>query len=357
MARGGINKAVVQKARQALLAKGTYPSIDAVRIELGNTGSKSTISRYLKELEGAERPAIELRDRIGNALKASVESLLDQVMEEGNETLSAAQAQFDEQVRALEASNQGLEAELTTLRRQFESQHSALEAQTAELKISEASLREELGRNARLSQACEELERRILERDEQIQSLEEKHVHARNALEHYREAIKEQREQDQRRHESQLQASQGEMRQIRESLVVKQDELTRLNRDNERLIGEARQQARALHTQTDQVESLTAQVQALTLSEAKAGAMIDHHQAQVLELRDEVKSLNIAAAMATGREADLTKQVADLQTQLASSTSNDGEAVPGLPLPEPVATPRDVPTPKVPPNNRRGKKQ
>ena len=30
----------------------------------------------------------------------------------------------------------------------------------------------------------------------------------------------------------------GELRQVRESLVVKQDELTRLSRDNEHLIGE-----------------------------------------------------------------------------------------------------------------------
>ncbi|ENU0108210.1 DNA-binding protein [Pseudomonas aeruginosa] len=55
MARGGINKALVQKARQAILARGENPSIDAVRVELGNTGSKTTIHRYLKELDDAER--------------------------------------------------------------------------------------------------------------------------------------------------------------------------------------------------------------------------------------------------------------------------------------------------------------
>ena len=51
MARGGVNKAVVQIARTAILARGEHPSIDAVRIELGNTGSKTTIHRYLKELD------------------------------------------------------------------------------------------------------------------------------------------------------------------------------------------------------------------------------------------------------------------------------------------------------------------
>jgi hypothetical protein len=50
MARGGVNKAVVQAARLAILARGENPSIDAVRIEMGNTGSKTTIHRYLKEL-------------------------------------------------------------------------------------------------------------------------------------------------------------------------------------------------------------------------------------------------------------------------------------------------------------------
>lgn len=57
MARGGVNKAVVQIARTAILARGEHPSIDAVRIEMGNTGSKTTIHRYLKELTRAIRAA------------------------------------------------------------------------------------------------------------------------------------------------------------------------------------------------------------------------------------------------------------------------------------------------------------
>lgn len=355
MARGGINKALVQKARQALLAKGMHPSIDGVRVELGNTGSKSTISRYLKELDEAERPVIELRDRIGNALKASVESLLDQVMEEGSEALTVAQAKFDEQVRDLEERNQRLEGEFATLKRQFAAQQLALETQTAALQVSETSLREELGRNAQLNQARDDLERRIQERDEQIQSLEEKHVHARNALEHYREATKEQREQDQRRHESQLQLSQGELRQVRESLVVKQDELTRLSRDNERLIGEARQQAKALHAQSDKVEFLTNQVQALTLSEARATAIIEHHKTQVLELREEVKALNISAALTAGKEADLGRKIVALQIQLANCqyvTDEDASLAPSV---DPGGSARRA-APKVPNTHRRGTK-
>ena len=54
MARGGVNKVLVKNARNAILARGENPSIDAVRIQLGSTGSKTTIHRYLKELDDSE---------------------------------------------------------------------------------------------------------------------------------------------------------------------------------------------------------------------------------------------------------------------------------------------------------------
>lgn len=58
MATGGINLALVRKAREALLSRGQNPSIDAIRIELGNTGSKTTIQRFLKEIESHDlRPS------------------------------------------------------------------------------------------------------------------------------------------------------------------------------------------------------------------------------------------------------------------------------------------------------------
>lgn len=55
MARAGIYKSEVLRARDKLLAAGRNPSIDAVREELGS-GSKTTIHRYLKEIEKEEGP-------------------------------------------------------------------------------------------------------------------------------------------------------------------------------------------------------------------------------------------------------------------------------------------------------------
>ena len=117
-------------------------------------------------------------------------------------------------------------------------------------------LQTEQTRNAALNQACSDFDLRLKDRDEQIRSLEEKHLHARDALEHYRSAVKEQREQDQRRHEGQLQQVQMELRQAQQSALVRQDEITQLHRDNERVLSESRALSKELKQAGDQQHKL-----------------------------------------------------------------------------------------------------
>lgn len=83
MARGGINKALVQKARSALLTRGLNPSIDAVRVELGNTGSKTTISRYLQELEAADPRPQSDPTRLSDELTGFVAQLMKRLLQCG----------------------------------------------------------------------------------------------------------------------------------------------------------------------------------------------------------------------------------------------------------------------------------
>ncbi|AZC18531.1 DNA-binding protein [Pseudomonas sp. CMR5c] len=315
MARGGINKAVVQKARQALLAKGINPSIDAVRVELGNTGSKTTISRYLKELEASSPAVAPVRERLGDVLSGTVQALLDQLMEEGQEAVSEAAAAFALERTTLESQILTLASELEKIERQSATQHAALEVQSTELATTQSSLQAELTRNAGLSQRCSDLEALVVEKDKHIQSLEEKHVQARGALEHYREAAKEQRDQDHRRHESQLHEIQVEQRKLRETIAVKQDESTRLNRDNERLLGEARQHAKYLHTQEALVQSLNNQVETLRQGESKTAGVAEHLNEQISALREEVKALYKAAAVAELREQETVARITSLQNE------------------------------------------
>lgn len=87
MARSGINKNQVHMARDRLLAQGKRPTVDAVRVELGNTGSKATIHRYLKEL-GEESPlrTIALNDTLSDL----VSRLAAQLQQESQEALEQA---------------------------------------------------------------------------------------------------------------------------------------------------------------------------------------------------------------------------------------------------------------------------
>lgn len=257
MARGGVNKAVVQIARTAILARGEHPSIDAVRIEMGNTGSKTTIHRYLKELDEVDSRRGAPQEQIGDELTELVARLAQRLQEQAQEPIDRARAHYEQlQVVLQEQLNEAQQAQ-AQLQQQLEIQSNALSQETVNLESTRSMLQTEQTRNAALNQACSDFELRLKDRDEQIRSLEEKHLHARDALEHYRSAVKEQREQEQRRHEGQVQQIQMELRQAQQSALVRQDEITQLHRDNERVLSESRALNKELNQSSDQQHKLS----------------------------------------------------------------------------------------------------
>ena len=331
MARGGINKAVVQTARLAILARGENPSIDAVRIEMGNTGSKTTIHRYLKELDDSETRLTITEAPIDDELGELVARLAQRLKEKAQEPIDLAMAQFEQQKAALLAQLETLEEAQGQLKQQFDIQAAALAEESASLQTASTSLQTEQTRNAGLSQACSDYELRINDKDEQIRSLEEKHLHARDALEHYRNAIKDQREQEQRCHEGQLQQVQAELRQTQQSALVRQDEITQLHRDNERLLIEHRvttkelaalqelarkdqAQQLKLSEQVSQIDSERTLLQerlrvAVLEGQSRQTALTEHqHINKTLELdlikaQASIEALRLAAIIATAPEA------------------------------------------------------
>jgi chromosome segregation ATPase len=329
MARGGIKKALVQKARQVILARGDNPSIDAVRVELGNTGSKTTIHRYLKELEEAQRgrqsTAVPLSEQLANLIG----QLADQLMEEAQaavaqerEQLEHERLDYQSQIRQAESRIEQLESQCAALTEQLQTTQLALQQQQQERQQAEVE-------NARLLQANCDQEARLQDRDSQIRSLEEKHQHARDALEHYRQASKEQREQEQRRHESQVQQVQLEVRQLQQTLIVKQDELTRLNRDNARLLTEARQTQKDQHAQQ---QLLAQKIQALESAQSALNSV--ERKNEVLEqhcstLQAEVAQLGEIADTQTQQMQSLRERLIEATAQLkllgyAGPSESDG---------------------------------
>ena len=318
MARGGVNKAVVQIARTAILARGEHPSIDAVRIEMGNTGSKTTIHRYLKELDEVDSRRGAPREQIGEELTELVARLAQRLQEQAQEPIDRAQAHY-EQLKT-EWQDQLAEAQQTQvqLQQQLEIQGNALNQETASLESTRSMLQTEQTRNAALNQACSDFELRLNDRDEQIRSLEEKHLHARDALEHYRSAVKEQREQDQRRHEGQLQQIQMELRQAQQSALVRQDEITQLHRDNERVLSESRALSKELNQASDQQHKLSNLNERLSAQISQQDSERTLLQERLRVATQESEALKHAHVQAQEANAALTLRAMKAETALES---------------------------------------
>lgn len=75
-----------------------------------------------------------------------------------------------------------------------------------------------------MAQRIQDMEGQLAKEETHRLSLEEKHQHAREALEHFRAAAKEQREQDQRQSEQQIQFLQGELRSAKDTVNTQQQE-------------------------------------------------------------------------------------------------------------------------------------
>lgn len=113
MARSGLTKAQVRSVRDRMLADGKYPSVDAVRHALGDSGSKSTIHKYLRELRDEDPDAGLEREDTEDALRAAVGQLAERLH-------ASADARVKTRVAALQAAHEQVlrekDAELAALR-------------------------------------------------------------------------------------------------------------------------------------------------------------------------------------------------------------------------------------------------
>lgn len=331
MARTGLYKSEVKKARDALVAQGRHPSVDAVRVELGNTGSKSTIHKYLKELEAEYGGVDNRKASISEALHDLVARLVIQLDMEANERIDEVQAQSTEKERQLNASIAALNAANEALSDKL----SVAEARTqsevaAHARTAESLQRETIARHT-LEQQVIDLKERLLENEAHRQSLETKHTHAREALEHYRESVKEQRDQDIRRHEHQVQQLQGEIRQLQQSLVHKQNEITGLNQDGARLVAELSQAQKTIYETQNAERKHVSEIESLKVAAGHIPLLkadLATKEAEIVELRNQLSEVsrqsNELIARFHEQQLELVKSLAVAETQKMILTELQG---------------------------------
>jgi chromosome segregation ATPase len=238
MARTGLKKSDVRRARDSLIAQSQYPSVDAVRIALGNTGSKSTIHKYLKELEaeegGAGQPAA-----VSDALLDLVTRLAERLHEEADARIAAKANEYEE-------SRARMKSELAQARTEAAELRSRLDAAS----VAQGRLRAQL--------QSEVLARHKAE--QQVEHLTERREHV-----------------------------QAELRKAQQALALKQEELARVQQDAAKAATElahARVAAYDAQRQAREQEARLEQMRETELELARARATLEGHSGLVAQLRD-----------------------------------------------------------------------
>lgn len=258
MARGRVYKSEVKAARDALLREGTNPSLDAVRIALGNTGSKTTIHRLMRELEAEEAAATpRAGERLSDALQALVRQLAGQLRQDADATVTAIRQDAEVQVAAARAETAALAQQSQAASEQVQRLQTSLDLARQTLASTEQSVRERDTALVGLNERLDGLQRQLDEREAHLASMEAKHQQARHALEHFRQAAKEQRDTEARQHEQAVQALQVELRRATDAVTAKNDDLLVLNRDNVRLSQELGQRDRDLREARHALQTAT----------------------------------------------------------------------------------------------------
>ncbi len=314
MARTGLYQSEVKKARDALVAQGRHPSVDAVRVALGNTGSKTTIHKYLRELDEADGGASR-KASVSEALQDLVARLAAQLHEEGAARIEAIEASSADATRLHAEAMAALRKDLAAASGERDRLAAAAHQEAVAHDLTRKALQAEAIARHTAEEHVAGLKARLLENDAHLLSLEEKHKHAREALEHYRLSVKEQRDQDQRRHEQQVQQLQAEMRQLQQSLVVKQDDVTRLNQEGASLVADLSHANKGLYEQQSQGRQLAAQLAASQELAQQASVLA----VQVAGKDEHVAALQEQVTAATGNAVILSARVRELELALATS--------------------------------------
>jgi predicted nucleic acid-binding Zn-ribbon protein len=314
MARTGVYFSDVKKARDQLVAQGRHPSIDAIRAALGDTGSKTTIHKYMREIEAEDGAKGR---SVSDAILTLTTQLADQLKREAVLEVEVIRTEMAELRKAHDAHATALKEELAALQRQLDDISNQLATSESNLATTEEQLHlEQIARHTAEQRAVDLNVRLNDARDHQL-SLEDKHRHARDALEHFRTASKEQREQESRRHEQQVHAVQAELRQAQLAFAGKSEELTRLNKEAAGLANELAANKEALFRERETVRNMTWKVAQLPVAESRIAVL----ENQLTESRARLAEAEQAGVQANALCSELRQEKAALDIALARSNS------------------------------------
>lgn len=281
MSRLGLTKSKVKQARDILISQNRYPSVDAVRIELGNTGSKSTIYKYLKELEEDKEQGIGQNLSISETIQNLTIRLAEQLHIEANTEIEKVKEINQINEERFKKEIEALRNELNQTKVVLQERDNTVNEQYRINDILKITLDQEVIAKNRLEQQVVNLTESLEQNKEYLSNLEEKFKHAQQSLDHYRESVKEQRQQDLRRFDHQVQSLQAETRQLQQTIVVKQDNLNELSLENTKLVTELSISNKSNKRFENSLNNLGKQLEQVKQHEASLLSELQNHQGDV----------------------------------------------------------------------------
>lgn len=299
MARSGITQKMVKQAMAQLTAKSTAITVDAVRAQLGHTGSKTTICRFMNELDAQTAEKADLLSLLDNSLSLMIADMAKKLHDDAQAPLLAAQAENEAMSKQWQAKYNVIKDTLE----ETQQTNASLRVENGSLNNTIKDLELSLSQNQVLSASQAKdigsLKEHITLQEGHIASLEDKHIQSRDALNHFREAAKSQRDQETQRHANEVQLLQSELRQARQEIVVKQEALSTqsqmiatLQNDIKHLTAAFNSAETELTDLTDTQSELSKQISSLTmaLNDAQAQKKTALEKQAVAEAK--VQSLN-----------------------------------------------------------------
>lgn len=335
MARGGIYKSEVVRARDRLLAQGRHPSLDAIRIELGNTGSKSTIQKYLKEIEEEEGGKTGGKVALSEAIQDLVLRLAERLQDEADQRIVQLNARHAEDLRAAQQATQIAQDEAAALRKALERARAETEAERARYQELSSEYLAGTQLRAHAEQRAADLALQLEAEVQHRTSIEAKYTDARSSLEHFREAAKEQRDREARQHENQAQFLQQEIHGLKQSVTEHQTKFVQANQELARLtteLGAARrelaqseQTRRRLAAANDKLvevqserDTAIANAKHSTARADELAVKLERRDADMQKLEAQIRNLERQLAAAEARQESATEVSAQIRNLIAS---------------------------------------
>ncbi|USX24211.1 DNA-binding protein [Oxalobacteraceae bacterium OTU3CINTB1] len=267
MARAGLEKSDVKRARDGLIAQSQYPSVDAVRIALGNTGSKTTIHKYLKELDEEEGDRSGHKASISEALQDLVERLAARLTEEAEVRIEQLNDEFRAKEQVHAQAIQQLEKDLQAARQANDSLETRLQSEmTGHAKTRAALQAETVARHTA---------------GQQVTDLKDR-----------------------------LEQTKIEVRQQQLAVRGKQDEISKLNQEGARLVLELSHTKQSLYEQLTNGRKLEQKIEQLQAAHVQTGDLERQlvskmAEAEVLSEQLKAAEAQLEPAKAKAREFEL----------------------------------------------------